>query len=150
MKKSIINTTIAKLKKEGRLVRIMGPHGSYQVLENGEDPSNYILTDQKRQDRVLALIKQNPKILIAELMEKTGLLKSIINTTISKLKKEGQLMRIGGPSGSYQVLKKGEDPSNYILTDQKRQDRVLALIKHNPKISIAELVEKTRLKKSII
>ena len=65
---------------------------------------------EKTVEKILRVMKENPKITIMELTKRTGLTRRGVEWNIDKLKKEGKIKRIGGKKGGYwKVL---EDENN--------------------------------------
>jgi len=63
-------------------------------------------TVEKTVEKILLLMKENPKITISELSKQTGLSRRGVEWNIEKLKKEGRMRRIGGRKGGHwEVLK---------------------------------------------
>ena len=60
-------------------------------------------------DRILYLIKNNPKISYKEMAEITGKSISTIKRSINKLKAEGLIKRSGSPRGGEWILAKDEN-----------------------------------------
>ena len=56
---------------------------------------------EKTTEKILLLMKENPKITTAQLADKTGLSVDGINYNIKKLKKANQISRIGGDKGGF-------------------------------------------------
>ena len=68
-----------------------------------------VKTVEKAVEKILAMIKENPKITQAELSELTGLSRRGIEWNISQLKKSGLITRIGPAKGGYwQVVEADE------------------------------------------
>ena len=58
-------------------------------------------TTEKTTEKILLLMKENPKVTTAQLADKTGLSVDGINYNIKKLKKANQISRIGGDKGGF-------------------------------------------------
>ena len=56
---------------------------------------------EKTAEKILLLMKENPKVTTAQLADKTGLSVDGINYNIKKLKKANQISRIGGDKGGF-------------------------------------------------
>ena len=69
-------------------------------------------------EKILRVMKENPKIAIMELTKQTGLTRRGVEWNIDKLKKESKIKRIGGKNGGYwKVL---EDENNELGRLKKR------------------------------
>ncbi len=65
----------------------------------------YIQESQKSDQKILELMKVNPKTTIYELMEKLKMSESGIKKVIKKLKDEKRMQRVGGlKDGRWEVL----------------------------------------------
>ncbi len=63
-----------------------------------------VKTVEKTVVKILALIKDNPKITQKELMDQTGLTRRGIEWNIKKLKEEGLIHRVGSARNGYWKL----------------------------------------------
>ncbi len=74
---------------------------SIQTTLKSDQESNY-----KSDQKVLALMKENSKITIYELMEKLSMSESGIKKVIKKLKDEGSINRVGSLKSGHWEIKK--------------------------------------------
>ncbi len=74
---------------------------SIQTTLKSDQQSNY-----KSDQKVLALMKENSKITIYELMEKLSMSESGIKKVIKKLKDEGSINRVGSLKSGHWEIKK--------------------------------------------
>jgi len=63
-------------------------------------------TVEKTVEKILSLIKDNPKITQEELSKQTGLTRRGIEWNLSKLKEKGILKRVGPDKGGYWEIEK--------------------------------------------
>ncbi len=63
-------------------------------------------TTQKTTQKIIELIKANPKITRVELAKETGLSEDGVKFNLTKLKKEGIIKRIGPDKGGHWKVKK--------------------------------------------
>ena len=134
---STISRIISELKKAGKVEREGGPRFGYYRVEGGKAPSN---REEERKEAVMILMRENPQITRAELVEKTEVSIRIIGNIISELKKEGRVEREGGPRFGYYRVEGGKAPSN---REEERKEAVMILMRENPQITRAELSEET-------
>jgi ATP-dependent DNA helicase RecG len=78
--------------------------GKEQKVINKSDHGAVEKTVEITVEKILALIKDNPKITQRELMDKTGLSRRGIEWNLKKLKEEGLLSRIGPDKGGHWEL----------------------------------------------
>ena len=100
---------ISKLKEGGHLVRVgrTSKYGYWEVFKEGEKVSASVVSLQsERESKMLSLIAKNPQMKVGELAEKMQISERSARGIISKLKKEGRLVRVGGSSkyGYWEVL----------------------------------------------
>ena len=145
---SIINYVIAKLKEEKRLVRIGARDtGYWEALQVGEEPSGRN-PQEERKNTIWEMMRDNPYITIAQLMEQTGAGRATINSAIAGLKNEGRVTRIGAKKNGYwETLQEGEKPSGHSPREE-RQNQFLSLIRENPQITRAQITEQTGIPKA--
>ena len=140
MNRSSINTDIKELKEEERLLRVGGrSHDGYWQIPEKEK----VYTDprEERKEKILALMKEKPQIKIAEIAKALGMSTRSIRNHIKQLKEEGRLLRMGGSNsnqGYWQIPEEGK-----IYTDpvEERKEKILALVKENPQITIPEIAK---------
>ena len=101
-----------------------------------------LISQEKRKEKTLALIAENPRISILELAQKIGVSTPTVDKMIALLKKEGRLTRIGPANNGYwEILEKGATPTPYD-SPAERKEKTLVLTAENPRISIPELAQK--------
>jgi len=62
-------------------------------------------TVEKTVEKIVLFMKENPKITIKELVEKTGLTRRGVEWNIAKLKEAGKIKRIGPAKGGHWEVK---------------------------------------------
>ena len=141
-----INLSIKELRKEERLSRKGSKRdGSWQIP--GEE-MEYLDPKEKRKERILKLVKENPKIIYREIAKELDLSISTINRSIKELEEKGRLLRKGSYYwGYWQIPGEGRD---YLDPKEERKERVLELMKENPKITVVEIAKELELSKTII
>ena len=140
---------IDTLKDEGRLTYVGSSRwGRWEILEEGVKPSPDPVEERKQQ--VLALIEENDKITVPQMVDSIkGLTEQMIKVAIKKLIEEKKLARIGSPqSGYWKILKNGSEPLPDLIEERKQQ--VLTLIAENNKISTSQIAQQMGLSKKTI
>ena len=130
--------SIKELKEDGRLSRKGGSRGYWHIPEEGQE---YLDPKEKRKEtkeRVLELMRENPKITQKEIAEKLELSISTINLRIQELKEEGRISRIGNQLRGHWHAHP-EEVQEYLDPKEERKEtkeRVLELVIENPSITI--------------
>ena len=78
------------------------------VANGATGPKTGLKTGLKGRARILELLRERPKITIAELIEETGLSRNGVKWNIDKLKSEGLVRRIGPAKGGHWEVMDGE------------------------------------------
>ena len=77
-------------------------------LEPKSTKSGVLKKDGETVERIVTLIKEDPKITQKELMDKTGLTRRGVEWNLRKLKDERKIRRVGPDKGGHwEVLKEG-------------------------------------------
>ena len=98
-----VNATIDILEEEKGVVRSRTRGEFWKRLKEGEEPP-HSESPEEREEKVLALIAENPYITNAQIAEKLGLSKRIIDQTTTRLTRKKQLKRHGTRGGWREIL----------------------------------------------
>ena len=96
-----IGSGIKRIKKLFPSVRFNIDTDWFCIIFKRQKSIESIKSSEKSSEKILALIKQNPRISAREISEKIKLSSRAIEKQINNLKKEGLLERIGPDKGGY-------------------------------------------------
>lgn len=98
-----IDKAIDILREERGLMRVGTRGGLWRVRQEGEAPPQYD-SPEEREEKILALIRENRYITNAQIAEKLGLQKRTVSQTTARLKKKKLLKRHGTRDGWREIL----------------------------------------------
>lgn len=71
------------------------------VLYNGKTAANNVQTTENATEKIIRILKERPYTTAGQLAEELGLTVDGVDYNIRKLKKQGQIVRIGGDKGGH-------------------------------------------------
>lgn len=126
---------------EGQLYHVDRPSRYWKIV--GEDPKILIPQGEregKKREKILDLVSKNPTITIQEMAEDLDLTTRTISNVIKELKEEKRLHLIPYPK-QWKITEKDEIIKSPQERKKERKERILDLVRENPKITIREMAD---------
>ena len=138
----IVKKAIKELQNEELLIyQGHPPNGGYWAIRNEGGDLTVYDPHQWKEDRVLDQLRENQNLTIPELAKATGISKTTLRRTLTKLQKKDLLRRVGSDkTGRWEVVEKGIKPPEYNFYEE-RKEKAWLLLKENRQMTGQQLAE---------